>query len=56
MVYYNLALKKSLLDAGLTIKQAYEVVAQAIQQQELYGLLRDSFVPRILRKTYLPKL
>lgn len=29
---------------------------RSIAASILYGLLRDSFVPRIPRKTYLPKL
>lgn len=52
---YNVALEKSLVDAGLTPKQAQRVVEKAIEQQTFYGLTSEEFVPRIPRKIYLPK-
>lgn len=53
---YNQALKNSLVDAGLSVQQSEQVLQKAVEQQVLYGLKADNFVPRVPRKIYLPKL
>ena len=55
MAEYNVALEKSLVDAGLTPNQAKDVVSKAMEQQISYGLTAEKFVPRIPGKMYLPK-
>lgn len=55
MSEYNIALEKSLVDAGLMPNQAKDVVSKAIEQQISYGLTAEKFVPRIPGKMYLPK-
>ncbi|EHI75775.1 hypothetical protein HMPREF9184_01803, partial [Streptococcus sp. oral taxon 058 str. F0407] len=55
MAEYNVALEKSLIDAGLTPNQAKDVVSKAMEQQLSYGLAAEKFVPRIPGKMYLPK-
>ncbi len=55
MYEYNQAVINSLHDAGLTVDQANEAVKRAIQQQIEYGLIKDSLIPRIPGKIYLPK-
>ena len=56
MAEYNVALEKSLIDAGLTPNQAKDVVSKAIEQQISYGLTAEKFVPRIPGKMNLPKI
>ena len=56
MAEYNVALEKSLVDAGLTPNQAKDVVSKAIEQQISYGLTAEKFVPRIPGKMNLPKI
>ena len=55
MAEYNVALEKSLVDAGLTPNQAKDVLSKAMEQQISYGLTPEKFVPRIPGKMYLPK-
>lgn len=56
MAEYNVALEKSLIDAGLAPNQAKDVVSKAIEQQISYGLTAEKFVPRIPGKMNLPKI
>ena len=56
MAEYNVALEKSLVDAGLTPNQAKDVVSKAMEQQISYGLTAEKFVPRIPGKIHLPKI
>ena len=56
MAEYNLALEKSLVDAGLTPNQAKDVVSKAMELHISYGLTAEKFVPRIPGKMNLPKI
>ena len=56
MAEYNVALEKSLVDAGLTPNQAKDVVSKAMELHISYGLTAEKFVPRIPGKIHLPKI
>ena len=56
MAEYNVALEKSLVDAGLTPNQAKDVVSKAMELHISYGLTAEKFVPRIPGKMNLPKI
>ncbi len=51
---YNDALKKSLMNAGMSEVQANKAVSEAIKQQINTGLLVDDSVPRIPCRINLP--
>ncbi|MBC2580550.1 hypothetical protein [Clostridium sp. DJ247] len=44
---YTKALYKSLQDAGLSKKDAFEATREAIRQRRTYGLTGDKAVPRV---------